>query len=280
MPITGNIILYYGIAFHIVKQRGIMGKQFLEVQSLQRALDILESIACSKKPVPLKTLADTTGLPKSTVYRLVGNLENRDYVRCNQDGSYQLGLKFLVLSQRADQSFELKQLVRPSLLQLSELTRETVHLGMLQQGKVVYGDTVDSPQSIRLVAQLGSNNPIHCTSLGKALLINTPDEQIWRMLDAAGMERRTEFTIVTQEAFLADMAQVRKRGYSFDDRESAIECRCVGAPIYDHDGNVVAAISISGPESRFSIELIEGEVAPRLLAATQKISRFLGMMSI
>ncbi|MDF2502500.1 MAG: transcriptional regulator, IclR family, partial [Anaerosporomusa subterranea] len=70
------------------------------------------------------------------------------------------------------------------------------------------------------------------------------------------------------------------RGYSFDDRESAVECRCVGAPIYDHDGNVVAAISISGPASRFSLELIECEVAPKLLVATQKISRFLGMMSL
>jgi DNA-binding IclR family transcriptional regulator len=151
---------------------------------------------------------------------------------------------------------------------------------MLQQGKVVYGDTVDSPQSVRLVAQLGSNNPIHCTSLGKALLMNTPDEQILLMLNAAGMERRTEFTLTTQDEFLADMARVRKRGYSFDDRESAVECRCVGAPIYDHDGNVVAAISISGPASRFSLELIECEVAPKLLVATQKISRFLGMMSL
>jgi DNA-binding IclR family transcriptional regulator len=201
-------------------------------------------------------------------------------VRCNQDGSYRLGLKFLVLSQRADQSFELKQLVRPFLLQLSELTKETVHLGMLQQGKVVYVDTVDSPQSVRLVAQLGSNNPVHCTSLGKALLINTPNEQILLMLDAAGMERRTDFTLTTREEFLADMARVRKRGYSFDDMESAAECRCVGAPIYDHDGNVVAAISISGPASRFALDLIEREVAPKLVAATQKISRFLGMMSI
>jgi DNA-binding IclR family transcriptional regulator len=201
-------------------------------------------------------------------------------VRCNQDGSYQLGLKFLVLSQRADQSFELKQLVRPFLLQLNELTRETVHLGMLQQRKVFYVDTVDSPQSVRLVAQLGSNNPIHCTSLGKALLMNTPDKQILLMLDEAGMERRTEFTITTRDEFLADMARVRERGYSLDDMESAVECRCLGAPIYDHNHNVVAAISISGPASRFSFELIEREVVPNLLAATQKISRFLGMMSL
>lgn len=254
-----------------------MAKHCWEVQSLQRALDILESIAASTKPVPLKILAAATHLPKSTAYRLLGNLENREYVRCNQDGSYQLGLKFLVLSQRADQSFELKQLVRPFMLQLSELTRETIHLGMLQQDKVVYVDTIDSPQAVRLVARLGSSNPVHCTSLGKALLLHTSDEEIVRMLEAAGMERRTEYTLTDRQQFLADMARARQCGYSLDDMESAPECRCVGAPIVDHDGKVAAAISISGPASRFSLSLIESETARQLLDVTAKISRFLGM---
>jgi DNA-binding IclR family transcriptional regulator len=257
-----------------------MNKSFLEVQSLQRALDILESIASSGKPVSLKALTSATELPKSTVYRLLGNLEHREYVRCNPDGSYQLGLKFLMLSQRADQSFELKHLVHPFLLQLSERTRETVHLGMLYKDRVVYVDTVDSPQTIRLVARLGSSNPVHCTSLGKALLIATADEEIRRILDTEGMERRTEYTITSPTAMFSEMAKVRQLGYALDEMESATECRCVGAPIYNHEGVIVAAISISGPSGRFSSKVIKQEVAPILLAATQKISRFLGMMSI
>lgn len=252
-----------------------MNKSFLEVQSLQRALDILESIGSSTKPVSLKGLSDSTGLPKSTVYRLLGNLENRGYVRCNPDGSYQLGLKFLMLSQRVNQNFELKHLVRPFLLQLSEKTRETVHLGMLHKNRIVYVDTVDSPQTIRLVAQLGSSNPVHCTSLGKALLIPTPDETIRGILASEGMERRTEYTMTTPETFLADMAAVRTRGYSIDDMESAAECRCVGAPIFNQDGAAVGAISVSGPANRFTMEMLT-ETAPKLLEATRAISRALG----
>lgn len=257
-----------------------MNKSFLEVQSLQRALDILEAIGSSAKPISLKGLSDATGLPKSTTYRLLGNLENRGYVRCSLDGSYQLGLKFLMLSQRVDQTFELKNLVHPFLLQLSERTRETVHLGMLDKGKIVYVDTVDSPQTIRLVAQLGANNPVHCTSLGKALLINTPDEEIVRILATEGMERRTEYTLTTPEQFLAEMHQVRQRGYSLDDMESAVECRCVGAPIYNHHNVIVAAISISGPANRFTKAVLEQEAVPKLLEVTQQISKFLGMMSL
>ncbi|MDU4959154.1 MAG: IclR family transcriptional regulator [Sporomusaceae bacterium] len=253
-----------------------MAKNFLEVQSLQRALDLLEAIAGQSRPVPLREAAAATGLPKSTAYRLLGNLEHRGYVRCNQDGSYQLGLKFLVLSQQADQRFELKQLVRPFMLRLSELTRETIHLGMLQQGRVIYVDTIDSPQPIRLVACFGPSNPVHCTALGKALLMHTPDAEIGAMLAAAGMERRTAYSLVSRGDFLADMERVRQRGYALDDMESALECRCVGAPIYDHDGNVAAALSVSGPASRFSLRLIETEVAGQLLDVTGQISRFLG----
>ena len=250
-----------------------MGKSFLEVQSLQRALDILESIGSSASPVSLKTLAIMTGLPKTTVYRLLGNLEQRGYVRCHSDGSYQLGIKFMLLSQRADQSFSLKHLARPFLLQLRDRSRETVHLGILDKTKIVYVDTVDSMQSVRMVAQLGSSNPVHCTSLGKALLIAKSDAEILDILATEGMERRTDYTITTQAVFLAEMAKVRTLGYALDDRESALECRCVGAPIFNQAGAAVAAISVSGPASRFSREIIEQTVVPMLLDVTQQLSR-------
>lgn len=257
-----------------------MDKTFLEVQSLQRALNILEAIGASGKPLSLKALTASTGLPKSTAYRLLANLENRGYVRCSADGSYQLGMKFLMLSQRVNQNFELKHVVRPFLVQLNEKTLETVHLGMLDKRKIVYVDTVESPQPVRLVAQLGANNPVHCTSLGKALLMLTPDDEILQILSAEGMESRTKYTLTTTADFLADMAETRKRGYALDDRESAIECRCVGAPIINNAGDVLAAISISGPASRFTLRLIEQDIAPMLLDAVGQVSRSLGIMSV
>lgn len=267
--------------FHYMDlMRDAMDKTFLEVQSLQRALNILEAIGDSSKPISLKALTESTGLPKSTAYRLLANLENRGYVRCNSDGSYQLGMKFLMLSQRVNQCFELKHVVRPFLHQLNEKTAETVHLGMLDKTKIVYVDTVESQQAVRLVAQLGSNNSVHCTSLGKAMLMNTPDEEIVRILEAEGMEARTDYTLTTVADFLADMSEVRKRGYALDNRESALECRCVGAPIVNNAGEVLAAISISGPASRFTLQTIHNEAATLLLDAVKQVSRFLGMIRI
>jgi DNA-binding IclR family transcriptional regulator len=243
----------------------------LEVQSLMRALDILEIVGNSARAVSLKVITDKVGLPKSTVYRLLSNLESRDYVRCNCDGTYQLGLQLLTVSLQFEQNFELKQTARPYLVSLNEATQESVHLGILQGGKVIYIDTIESPQLVRLVAKIGAANSVHCTSLGKALMISRDDEEIAKLLRLQGMEKRTEFTIRDIGSFLEEMALVRKMGFAFDERESAPDCRCVGAPIFGPKGDAIAAISVSGPASRYTPETAR-EVGSKLVSIAQEIS--------
>lgn len=252
----------------------------LEVQSLQRTFDILEVVGNSVSPVSLKYITDETGLPKSTVYRLLSNLEKRDYVRCDSNGNYRLGLQLLMMSQRAEQNFDIKHLARKYLLSLNELTKETVHLGVLANNRVMYVDTVESPHALRLVAKLGTTNSVHCTALGKALLINHDADKIKEILAGEGMERRTEHTLCTPEDYLAEIDKTRKLGYALDDCESELDGRCIGAPIYDNAGNVVAAISISGLASRFVKDFIEQEVAAKLLESTREISKALGCPQI
>ncbi|MDR7868101.1 MAG: IclR family transcriptional regulator [Sporomusaceae bacterium] len=256
-----------------------MEKHFLEVQVLQRAMDVLEVIGTCNEPVSLKNITEKVGLPKSTVYRILSNLESRGYVCCSNEGGYRLGLTFLTLGQKAERGFELKRLARPHMTKLNQLTNESVHLGMLARNKVLYLDSIDSPHTIRLVAQIGGNNLLHCTSLGKALLIAHSDEEIRQILVEVGMERRTHYTLVTPEAFLKEMEVVRRVGFGFDDRESDNECFCIGAPIYNHLGQILAAISVSGPISRVSRRTAETIVAPRLIEATKSISRALGHVS-
>ena len=248
----------------------------LEVQSLQRTFDILEVVGNSVAPVSLKYITDETGLPKSTVYRLLSNLEKRDYVRCDSNGTYRLGIQLLMMSQRAEQNFDIKNLARKYLLQLNEFTKETVHLGILATNRVLYVDTVESPHALRLVAKLGTTNSVHCTALGKALLVKHDEEQIKEILTSDGMERRTEYTLCTVEDYLAEIDKIRRLGYALDNCESELDGRCIGAPIYDNAGQVVAAISISGLASRFSKEHIEKVVANELLRSTREISKFLG----
>lgn len=256
-----------------------MEKHFLEVQVLQRAMDVLEVIGTSTEPVSLKNITEKVGLPKSTVYRILSNLESRGYVCCSNEGGYRLGLTFLTLGQKAERGFELKRLARPHMARLNQLTSESVHLGVLARNRVLYLDSIDSPHSIRLVAQIGGSNFLHCTSLGKALLIAHSDEEIRQIISESGMERRTHYTLVTPEAFLKEMEVVRRVGVGFDDRESGDDCFCIGAPIYNHLGQVLAAISVSGPISRLSRRTAEAIVAPKLIEATRTISRSLGHVS-
>lgn len=248
----------------------------LEVQSLMRALDILEAVGASEYSVSLKWITERVGLPKSTVYRLLSNLESREYVRCNIDGTYQLGLKLLTVSLQVERNFELKQTVHSYLLALNEATRETVHLAILQGGKVVYIDTIESPQSIRLVAKIGASNPVHCTALGKALLFGQSDEEVIRLLRIHGMEKRTEFTIRSVDEFLSDLTECRARGYAFDEKESALDARCVGVPIFGPKGDVIAAMSVSGPAVRYSREM-GAEVGGKLIQAAKEISEVLSL---
>jgi Transcriptional regulator len=253
-----------------------MERHILEVQVLQRAMDVLEVIGTSAEPVSLKYITEHVGLPKSTVYRILSNLEARGYVCCSSEGGYRLGLTFLTLGQKAEKGFELKRLARPHMARLNQLTSESVHLGVLARNRVLYLDSIDSPHSIRLVAQIGGSNFVHCTSLGKALLIAHSDEEIRQILDEAGMVRRTHYTIVTPDAFLKEMEVVRRIGFGFDDRESGDDCFCIGAPIYNHLGQVLAAISVSGPISRVSRRTADTLVTPRLLEATRTMSKALG----
>lgn len=248
----------------------------LEVQSLHRAFDILEVIGNSPNPMSIKKITETTGLPKSTVYRLLDNLENRNYIFCDSNGNYRLGYQLLMMSQWAARDFEITHLARNFLESLNEFTKETVHLAILQNKKVLYVDTVESPHALRLVAKLGTTNAVHCTALGKVLLVNHSDAEIVSILEEQGMDKRTEHTLITPEEYIKEMQDVRRLGYALDKQESEMEGRCIGAPIYDNTGKTVAAISISGLATRFSLDFIEKEVVSRLLESTLCISRVLG----
>ena len=248
----------------------------LAVQSLHRAFDILEAIGNSAMPASLKEITAATGLPKSTVYRLISNLETRDYVCCDNNGKYRLGFQLFMMSQWAEKDFKVKRVAKIFLESLNEFTKETVHLAILGKNRVLYVDTVESPHALRLVAKLGSTNSVHCTALGKVLLLKHSDEEIHGIIEEQGMEKRTEYTLCTPADYLREMAVVRRQGYALDNRESEMDSRCVGAPIYDNTGKVVAAISISGLATRFSYDFIVKEVVNKLFDSTARISRVLG----
>lgn len=248
------------------------------VQSLDRALDILEALAASGGEVSLSELSERVGLHVSTVHRLLSVLVSRGYARQNSpSGRYALGSHLLKLASSAvgTGQFDLRLEARPVLQELSELSGETTNLVILLDQHIVYVDQIASRHTVRMFTQVGTRAPIYCTGAGKALLAYRAGAEVEAYLAAETWERRTASTITTPAALRVELDHVRARGYARDDGELDADVHCVAAPVFDHTGTALAAVSVSGPATRFTHERMSA-VAPELVRATAALSSRLG----
>jgi len=245
------------------------------VKSVARALDILEALADGQR-MGLNQLAGKLGVPKGTVHRLLMTLKDRDYI--DQDPAtkeYRLGPFVAGLASKALDSYEFRTVIRTHLQALCDLTGETVHLGVLDKGEVVYVDRIDTGDPIRLVCRIGNRDPLHSTAIGKALLAFMPRDKILATVVSRRLDRFTPNTITDLDMLLQHLALVRQRGYALDDEESRIGVRCLGFPVFDRHGTVIAAVSVTGPAFRFTKSRIT-ELEERILAISTRVSASLG----
>ncbi|GAB6180025.1 IclR family transcriptional regulator [Desulfotomaculum defluvii] len=246
------------------------------VQSLERALKILEVLGSYQKGLGVTELAHEVDLHKSTVHRLLATLAQRGFVEQDSDTErYKLGLKIIELSNKMLTNMEVRQEARPFLEELMQFANEVVHLCVLRQGEIVYIDKVECPSTIRMYSQIGRRGPIHSTGVGKAILAFLPQEEVVKMLKEKGMPRKTPNTITDIDEMIKHLAEIRLQGYSIDEVENELGIRCVAAPVWDHSGQVIASISIAGPESRVTRERVP-ELAAKIKEAGLKISYRLG----
>lgn len=253
-------------------------RQGSRVQSLDRALDILETLAAAGGEISLSELASHVGLHVSTVHRLLSVLVSRGYARQNApSGRYALGPHLLKLASSAvgTGQFDLRHEARPILQELADTTGETTNLVVLIDQQVVYVDQVASRHTVRMFTQIGTRVPIYCTGAGKALLAFRGAIEIEAYLSHERLEPRTPNTITTADALRDELCRVRGRGYAFDTGEMEPDVHCVAAPVFDHTSTAVASISISGPATRFDRERMEQVVAV-LQRATSELSARLG----
>lgn len=247
------------------------------VQSVARAVEIMETLATSRAPVGVVDLARRVGLPVSTTHRLLRTLQQHGLVhRDARSGRHELGLKLVGFSARVLDGLDVRTVARPVLEQLQVETRETVHLAVLDQTEVVYIDKLDSTRSLRMYSRIGRRVPVYCTALGKAMLAFTDEETVRAMLARIRLRRRTANTITSRAALYAELAEVRRRGYAVDNIEFEDGIRCVGAPIFDHAGRCAAAISLSVPAVHLPLRRIEHGLGPLVRTAALRVSRQLG----
>jgi DNA-binding IclR family transcriptional regulator len=243
------------------------------VQVLERALHILDILASAGQLAPSEISARVK-LHKSTVHRLLAVLEQHGYLdRDRANGRYALGLKLIELGTRASSRLDLCELAGPILDRLMEQTSETAHIGIVSQGAVISVADSESYKTLRTPSTVGRRTPAHCSSQGKVLLAEMNPAELRAFVRANGLKAFTRLTIRGIGALERELARVRKNGYAIDDQEFEEGLKCIGAPIRDRTGNVVAAISIAGPAMRLKAErmprLIEAiiEAATRLSAA-------------
>ncbi|BCV22801.1 IclR family transcriptional regulator [Moorella sp. Hama-1] len=246
------------------------------VQSLEKGLKVLEALATAGEGVGLSELSRRLGLNKSTVYRLLTTLKAYGYVE--QEAAterYTLGLKVLDLSSSLLDRLDVRAVAHPYLKELAAASQEVAHMVIRDNGEAVYVDKVEGNRTIRMYSQIGRRVALHSTAVGKAMLAFLPPEEVAKIIAGKGLPRFTPRTITTMAALEAELARVRESGYAIDDSENEEGIRCVGVPIFDHRGRVVAALSISGPTLHVTPERVP-ELGRLVRQAGREISRHLG----
>jgi IclR family acetate operon transcriptional repressor len=240
------------------------------VQSVQRALDVLEAVAAAGGTSGLSDLAAALGLPAPTVHRLARTLAGRGYLRHTPDRRYSLGSRLVPLGTQAHALFGERAL--PVLRGLAELTGESANLAVLTQGRAEYVAQVPGRHTMRTFTEVGNRVDLYCTGVGKALLAVLPPAQASRLVAAATLAPKTVTTITDPAALEAEMALIRDRGYALDEGENEMGVRCVAV---GWPGVLPVAVSVSGPAVRMTDDLI-ATAANALQAAAaelrQKIS--------
>jgi len=240
-----------------------------KVKSLYKAVKILDCFTPECPERGITELAQMSGLLKSSLHNIVSTFVACGILEQNlQSGRYRLGLKVLQLSNNLYLSHDLRILVRPYLEQACQATDENVFFGTISEGEVIYMDTVMPRASFAGRSIIGMKAPLYCTGIGKALLAFQRPEQIRQVIDR-GLESYTERTLVTAEALEADLLKTRERGYAIDNMEHEYGISCVAVPIRNVRGEVVAAMSVSGPQPRFSQERIEHHSAHLLKSSIE-----------
>lgn len=253
-----------------------MSKQDYRIAAVDKALDILEFLGQQRKRTALPELGVTLGIPKATLFRYMVTLEGRGYVRkYPDDDNYALGFKVLDLASNALGNQTLHEVALPHMKELQERFQETVNLGVLDGCEIVYIEILESRRVFKMSSRVGGRDMAHTTSLGKAMLAFLPEEEAERIAQDSGLPKRTDSTIDSLPQLKKELAIIRQRGYALEEGENEEGARCVGAPILDRRGNVVAALSIAGPAFRSTAADVE-QMGAALVAATRQISRVLG----
>ncbi|WP_254271330.1 IclR family transcriptional regulator [Haloarcula marina] len=214
-------------------------------------------------------VASELGIAKSTVHNHLQTLSEEEYIIC-EDGTYRVGLRFLELGEYTRNRMDIYEKARPEVNALAEETGEMVNAAVEEHGEGVYITRAEGGQAVSVDTYAGKRVKLHCTALGKTILAQLPESRVDEIIAIHGLPERTENTITDPAELKTELDEVRERGYAYDREERLPGLRCVAAPVVADDGNLVAALSVSGPTTRIKGDLFHEEI-PELLRSSANV---------
>ncbi|HZQ94225.1 MAG TPA: IclR family transcriptional regulator [Candidatus Sulfotelmatobacter sp.] len=241
--------------------------------AVERALRMLEEVAQEPEGLSNAEISRKLQIPKSSASYILRTLETQNYLnRDEETGKYRVGLKILSLSRGALSGIDVREVALPIMRHLMEKTNLTCHLAILDGPEAVYIEKVEPQGFIRMDTWVGRRMRVHATSVGKALVAHIPEKKLEKILAERSMERRTPKTITSAARLLKELEKVRAQGYAVDDEENNLGARCVGAPVFNQQGEIEASLGLSG-----TIHQVNAQTMPRIIEALKDAARHLSM---
>jgi IclR family KDG regulon transcriptional repressor len=258
----------------VMSERAASGGAYI-VKPVYKALNVLRCVGEHGGRLTLTEVSRLTGLHKTTAYRYLHTLAECGFVAHDpRTDTYGLGMRVWELGRLVSGDMRVREVALPVMRELRDEFNETVNLGILDGKEIVYVEMLESGHALSMRARVGGRDPAYSTSLGKAILAFLPEEEQRYHLPSR-LSPRTGRTHTSLKALRDDLSATRRRGFALDNGENEEDARCIGAPVFDQSGSVVAAISVSAPASRLPDEL-QPRVAAAVMKAAETISERLG----
>jgi len=242
------------------------------VQAVNNAIDILELLGDCDSELSIGEIVSKLNLTRSNVNKLLVTLELFGYVEYNRyTGNFRLGVKTFQISQAYINKLNIIEISIQVLQQLKADTDESAYISVLRDGNVVYLNVIETDKAVRVLPRIGNVGPAYATATGKAQLAYYDPMEIDKLYQG-DMKKITERTIDNMADLKVELDKVKSQGYALDDEEYEDGVRCIGSPIKDFMGNVIAGISVSAPKERMSYERVEEFIAPTVVEAAKRLS--------
>jgi DNA-binding IclR family transcriptional regulator len=242
------------------------------IQVIERMMSLLDVLAESPEPAPLKMLSKATGLHPSTAHRILAAMTHSRLVERHDASTYALGIRLLELGNIVKSRINLREVSLPFMQDLHKSVGESINLGIRDGDEIIYLERTSSGHSlVRVVYLIGGRAPLHLTSLGKLFLATDGIETVRAYAKRTGLPGKTPHSLTRLDILEKELEKIRRDDLAYDNEEAELGLRCIAAPIRNDEGVVVAGLSISAPTDRHN----PGWVT-QIKGATEAISRALG----